>query len=111
MAESLHSEANSSAVASAAVAGLQLVGFTMAELEQALILQTLAHYQGNRTRAANVLGISVRTLRNKINEYAAQGAMVTKPSRRSPRQGTYDSRARKQRLYRSDRTSLIGLTL
>jgi len=50
----------------------QLVGFTMAELERALILQTLAHYQGNRTRAADVLGISVRTLRNKINEYAAQ---------------------------------------
>jgi two-component system response regulator FlrC len=80
MAEILHADANWSVADHSAVVR-QLVGFTMAELERALILQTLAHYQGNRTRAANVLGISVRTLRNKINEYAAQGAMVTKPSR------------------------------
>lgn len=80
MAAILHAEANS-AVASAGVAGPQLVGFTMAEVERALILQTLAQYQGNRTRAANVLGISVRTLRNKINEYAARGVTVTKPNR------------------------------
>jgi two-component system, response regulator FlrC len=58
-----------------------LVGHTVEEVERELILNSLAHYSGNRTWAANVLGISVRTLRNKINEYAAQGIAVPAPSR------------------------------
>ena len=42
---------------------------TLADLEKKHILETLASYQHNRTRAAKALGISVRTLRNKLKEY------------------------------------------
>lgn len=45
------------------------VGVTLAELEKRLIVETLQANQDNRTRTADVLGISVRTLRNKLNEY------------------------------------------
>ena len=38
-------------------------------LERDTIVRALAHWQGNRTRASESLGISVRTLRNKIREY------------------------------------------
>jgi DNA-binding NtrC family response regulator len=54
----------------------QLVGRTVAEVERDLILETLKHCLGNRTHAANILGISIRTLRNKLNEYAADGAPI-----------------------------------
>jgi two-component system response regulator FlrC len=50
------------------------VGRTLAELERELILETLQRLGGNRTRAAEMLGISVRTLRNKLAEYLALGA-------------------------------------
>ena len=40
------------------------------QLERDAIVRALAHWQGNRTRASESLGISVRTLRNKIREYA-----------------------------------------
>ena len=56
-----------------------LVGRTVAEVERDLILETLKHCLGNRTHAANVLGISIRTLRNKLNEYAADGTPVPPP--------------------------------
>jgi DNA-binding NtrC family response regulator len=56
-----------------------LVGRTVAEVERDLILETLQHCLGNRTRAATVLGISIRTLRNKLNDYAAKGAAVPRP--------------------------------
>jgi len=56
-----------------------LVGHTIEEIERELILDTLAYHCGNRSRAASVLGISIRTLRNKINEYAALGIAVPKP--------------------------------
>jgi DNA-binding NtrC family response regulator len=58
-----------------------LVGSAIAEIERELILQTLARYRGNRTRAAGILGISIRTLRNKIREYQACGLTVTEPGR------------------------------
>ncbi len=50
-----------------------LVGHTVADVERDLILDTLKHCLGNRTHAANILGISIRTLRNKLNEYADGG--------------------------------------
>jgi two-component system response regulator FlrC len=43
-----------------------LVGRTVADVERDLILDTLGHTLGNRTHAANILGISIRTLRNKL---------------------------------------------
>lgn len=44
-------------------------GTTVAEIEKQLIFKTLDHCNQNRTRAAELLGISIRTLRNKLNEY------------------------------------------
>ncbi|MBI1389403.1 MAG: response regulator [bacterium] len=49
------------------------VGVTVAEMERQLIFKTLEHTQYNRTRAAEILGISIRTLRNKLNEYKKTG--------------------------------------
>src|ERR1700733_100336 len=54
-----------------------LVGRTVADVERDLILETLKHCLGNRTHAANILGISIRTLRNKLNEYADGGLPIT----------------------------------
>jgi DNA-binding NtrC family response regulator len=74
---------NQPAVAHAALAAEQvtraLVGRTVADVERDLILETLKHCLGNRTHAANILGISIRTLRNKLNEYAADGVPVPPP--------------------------------
>jgi DNA-binding NtrC family response regulator len=53
-----------------------LIGSTVGEIERELMLQTLARCDGNRTRAARVLGVSVRTLRNKIRQYSAEGIDV-----------------------------------
>ena len=58
-----------------------LVGRTVADVERALILDTLNHCLGNRTHAANILGISIRTLRNKLKQYSEEGVPVpTSPS-------------------------------
>ncbi len=59
--------------------GAPLVGRTVAEVEQALILNTLDHCFGNRTHAANILGISIRTLRNKLKQYSEDGVAVPPP--------------------------------
>ena len=56
-----------------------LVGKTMEQVERELILETLAHTLGNRTHAATILGISIRALRNKLRDYAAQGTRVPPP--------------------------------
>ncbi|MEO9190655.1 MAG: sigma-54 dependent transcriptional regulator [Acetobacteraceae bacterium] len=56
-----------------------LVGRTMEDVERDLILHTLGHTIGNRTHAATILGISIRALRNKLRDYAAQGALVPPP--------------------------------
>ncbi|RVU17396.1 sigma-54 interaction domain-containing protein [Methylobacterium oryzihabitans] len=56
-----------------------LVGRTVAEVERDLILDTLDHCLGNRTHAAKILGISIRTLRNKLNEYVGAGIAVAEP--------------------------------
>jgi two-component system, response regulator FlrC len=56
-----------------------LVGRTVADVERDLIIETLKHCLGNRTHAANILGISIRTLRNKLNEYADDGIPIPPP--------------------------------
>jgi DNA-binding NtrC family response regulator len=56
-----------------------MVGRTVAEVEQDLILDTLDHCLGNRTHAANILGISIRTLRNKLRQYASEGVDIPQP--------------------------------
>jgi two-component system, response regulator FlrC len=56
-----------------------LVGRTVDSVEQELILDTLSYCLGNRTHAANILGISIRTLRNKLKAYGEQGAAVPPP--------------------------------
>ena len=48
-------------------------GLTMEEMERRLILGTLEKTGNNRTRAAEMLGISIRTLRNKLNAYKIGG--------------------------------------
>ncbi len=65
--------------ASATTAGINLVGKTVAEVEQGLIIDTLEHCLGNRTHAAKILGISIRTLRNKLKQYNEQGVAVPLP--------------------------------
>lgn len=52
------------------------LGLTLREAERRLILKTLEVCGGNRTRAARVLGISIRTLRNKLNEYWTQDHLL-----------------------------------
>ena len=56
-----------------------LVGRTVADVERDLIIDTLKHTIGNRTHAARILGISIRTLRNKLNTYVDQGVAVPSP--------------------------------
>lgn len=56
-----------------------MVGRTVADVERELILDTLDHCLGNRTHAANILGISIRTLRNKLNQYAEEGVPIPAP--------------------------------
>ncbi len=67
------------AVETAQIATRGLVGRTVADVERDLILDTLDHCLGNRTHAANILGISIRTLRNKLREYAQAGLRVAPP--------------------------------
>ena len=57
----------------------QLVGRTVSEVERELIIDTLQHCLGNRTHAATILGISIRTLRNKLKQYAEDGIPVPLP--------------------------------
>ncbi len=52
------------------------VGRTIADMEQELILNTLKEVGGNRTKASEILGVTVRTLRNKLNEYKEAGIDV-----------------------------------
>jgi DNA-binding NtrC family response regulator len=53
-----------------------LIGSTVDRVERALVLHTLVRCNGNRTRAARMLGLSIRTLRNKIRLYSADGIDV-----------------------------------
>lgn len=63
----------SQAASTADAVSRQLIGKTVTEVERQLIFDTLEHCLGNRTQAAKILGISIRTLRNKLNDYVAEG--------------------------------------
>ncbi|WP_339472291.1 helix-turn-helix domain-containing protein, partial [Pseudomonas sp. EL_65y_Pfl1_R83] len=54
-----------------------LVGRTVEEVERELILQTLQRCHGNRTSASGILGISVRTMRNKLKTFIEAGIAVS----------------------------------
>ena len=71
--------AGASAAASAVASTRALVGRTVADVERELIIDTLQHCLGNRTHAANILGISIRTLRNKLKQYTDEGVPVPVP--------------------------------
>mgnify|MGYP002715695333 CR=1 FL=1 len=72
------------AVQAADAVSRAFVGQTMAAMEKTLILDTLTHCLGNRTHAATILGISIRTLRNKLNEYADGGIPITPAGNGAP---------------------------
>ena len=55
------------------MSGGEFVGRTVASMERTLIIDTLKHTLGNRSVAANILGISIRTLRNKLKQYEQEG--------------------------------------
>jgi len=59
---------------------LPLVGRRLAEVERELLLGTLGFCRGNRTYAAQMLGISVRTMRNKLRALIDEGFAVTPPA-------------------------------
>ena len=65
-----------SAGVNTAPAPVELVGKTVAEVEKQLIINTLEHCLGNRTHAATILGISIRTLRNKLKAYSDEGLSI-----------------------------------
>jgi DNA-binding NtrC family response regulator len=60
-------------------ATVSLAGLTVHEVERRLIVETLRRTNNNRSRAAEMLGISVRTLRNKLAEYRAGGDGASAP--------------------------------
>ncbi len=57
-------------------------GVTVREMERRLIVETLERTGNNRTQAAKLLGISIRTLRNKLAEYRARGVLALAPEPR-----------------------------
>ena len=75
----LTAAASSSDKAAPTAIGGDMVGQTVAQVERGLIIDTLQHCLGNRTHAANILGISIRTLRNKLKLYNEQGFAVPMP--------------------------------
>ncbi|HTS92991.1 MAG TPA: sigma-54 dependent transcriptional regulator [Stellaceae bacterium] len=77
MLSSLKTEGDAGTAVIASKIGL--VGRTVADVERDLILETLNHCLGNRTHAANILGISIRTLRNKLQQYRQEGLPVPMP--------------------------------
>jgi two-component system, response regulator FlrC len=58
---------------------LPTAGRTIEAVEKDMILDTLYRSKGNRSQAAAVLGISIRTLRNKLHEYERNGTPIPRP--------------------------------
>lgn len=61
------------------VAPSTTAGRTIEAVEKDMILETLCQRMGNRAQTAAVLGISIRTLRNKLNEYERDGTRIPRP--------------------------------
>jgi len=76
MSNNLPGPVSAAVQTAATIATRGLVGRTVADVERDLILDTLDHCLGNRTHAANILGISIRTLRNKLREYSSSGLAI-----------------------------------
>ena len=55
------------------------IGSSVAEAERALMLATLRHFNHHKERTAAALGISLKTLYNRLKEYAAEGAVTERP--------------------------------
>jgi DNA-binding NtrC family response regulator len=55
------------------------IGTTVDDAERELIIQTLASTSQNKTRAAELLGISLKTLHNKLKEYEAGRSNASQP--------------------------------
>jgi transcriptional regulator with PAS, ATPase and Fis domain len=53
------------------------VGTTLDEMERELIVKTIEFAGGNKTRAAQILGVSAKTLYNKLERYGAQGGTIS----------------------------------
>jgi two-component system, NtrC family, response regulator AtoC len=71
--DSLSLEVDEEQEASAPTSSLTVrVGVSMAEMERRLILATLDHFEGNKLKVADILGISVKTLYNRLREYKAE---------------------------------------
>jgi transcriptional regulator with PAS, ATPase and Fis domain len=67
------------------------VGTTVSEAERLLILKTLESTNNNKTRAAEILGISLKTLHNKLKEYGSSGADGTGRGAREETEEAKDS--------------------
>ena len=52
-------------------------GMALADVEKLVILETLRHLRFNRTRAARVLGIGIRTLQRKLKQYNLDNGNIT----------------------------------
>jgi DNA-binding NtrC family response regulator len=60
-------------------AAARTAGRTIEAMEKDMILDTLLHCKGNRGQTATILGISIRTLRNKLHEYERGGTRIPRP--------------------------------
>lgn len=60
---------------------MNIVVPTLRDIERRAIIQYLLAYDGNRTKTAAALGISIRKLREKIREYTRKGFAIEPPKR------------------------------
>jgi len=67
--EHLHLEKDERVYVEVDSATVSLKGSTLWEMEKNMIVETLKEVNGNKTKASKILGISVRTMRNKLHEY------------------------------------------